>query len=230
MQEFTQLIVTWIQSVFHNEYLTTVLISIVPMIEVRGAITVATNLGMNPWIAYALSCCSALIVSPILLFCLKPILRALKRTKAFKSLATAVEEVFSSKAKKIENDAEKEDAKEPDGEERAKKTKFNKIFGLFLFVAIPLPMTGVWTGSAVAAFLDLEYRYSIPAIVVGNFVAGLIITVLNIVLGEYSSLILLVLALFVLVSLASLVVTFIIKYKKLKKDKTALKTEKNIEE
>lgn len=220
MQEFTQAIVNWLQSVFHNGYVTTALISIIPMIEVRGAITVGKALGMNPWIAYVLSCCSALIVCPILLLCLKPILRALKKTKAFKSLALAVEETFAKKAKKIEDNSEKEDVKQTDDEKTiARKKKFNKALGIFLFVAIPLPMTGVWTGSAVAAFMDLEYRYSVPAIVLGNFVAGLIITVLNILLGEYASLILLVLALFVLVSLAVLIVTFVVKYNKIKRER-----------
>lgn len=234
MQEFTQAIVNWLQSVFHNGYVTTALISIVPMIEVRGAITVGKALGMNPWIAYVLSCCSALIICPILLLCLKPILRALKKTKAFKSLALAVEETFAKKAKKIEDNSEKEDVEKTDDEKTiARKKKFNKILGIFLFVAIPLPMTGVWTGSAVAAFMDLEYRYSVPAIVLGNFVAGLIITVLNVVLGEYASLILLVLALFVAISLVALIVTFVVKYNKIKKEKkNALKTneEGSIEE
>lgn len=234
MQAFTQAIVNWLQSVFNNGYVTTALISVVPMIEVRGAITVGNALGINPWIAYVLSCCSALIVCPILLLCLKPILRALKKTKAFKSLALAVEETFAKKAKKIEDNSEKEDIKQTDDEETVgRKKKFNKTLGIFLFVAIPLPMTGVWTGSAVAAFMDLEYRYSVPAIVCGNFVAGLIITVLNIVLGEYASLILLVLALFVLVSLIALIATFVVKYNKIKKEKkNVLKTneEGSIEE
>lgn len=218
MEEFTQIIVNWLQTAFHNDYLVTALISIIPMIEVRGAITVGVNLGMNPWIAYVLSCCSALIVCPILLLCLKPILKALKGTKAFKNFAMAVEDVFLSKAKKIDDNAEKEDVKSDDtANDRLRKKKFNKILGVFLFVAIPLPMTGVWTGSAVAAFLDLEYRYSVPAIIVGNFVAGLIITVLNIVLGKYSSLILLVLLLFVAITIGSLMVTFIVKYLQKKK-------------
>ena len=81
--------------------------------------------------------------------------------------------------------------------------------------------------------MDLEYRYSVPAIVLGNFVAGLIITVLNIVLGEYASLILLVLALFVAISLVALIVTFVVKYNKIKKEKkNALRTneEGSIEE
>lgn len=230
MEEITQAIVNWLQTAFHNNYLVTVIISIIPMIEVRGAITVATNLGMNPWLAYVLSCCSALIVCPILLLCLKPILRALKRTKAFRSLASAIEEVFLSKAKKIESDAEKEDAKSGDSENtKNAKKRFNKILGVFLFVAIPLPMTGVWTGSAVAAFLDLEYKYSVPAIVLGNFVAGLIITVLNIILGKYSSIILLVLAVFVAITICSLIITFAIKYNKLKKLKKGQKTEEEKE-
>ena len=220
MENFTATIVNWLQSVFHNAYLVTALISVIPMIEVRGAITVGANLGLNPWIAYVLSCCSALLVCPVLLLCLKPILRALKRTKAFKNLAAAVEEMFASRAKKIEDSAEKEDIKTGDDEKtKERKKKFNKILGVFLFVAIPIPLTGVWTGSAVAAFLDLEYRYSVPAIVVGNFVAGLIITVLNILLGQYSSLILLVLAAFVAVTIVAFVVTFVIKYQKLKKQK-----------
>lgn len=220
MAEFTKIIVDWLQATFHNNFLVTVFISIIPMIEVRGAITVATNLGMNPWLAYVLSCLSALIVCPILLLCLKPILRALKRTKAFKSIATAVEEVFLSKARKLEADAETDGVNKTDSDsEKIKKRKFNKILGVFLFVAIPLPMTGVWTGSAVAAFLDLEYRYSVPAIVLGNFVAGLIITVLNIILGKYSALILLVLAAFVAITIISLIVTFVVKYNKLKKEK-----------
>ena len=222
MESITNAIVNWLQSVFHNGYWVTAVISVIPMIEVRGAITVGTNLGLDPWIAYVLSCCSALIVCPILLICLKPILRALKRTKLFRNVATAFEEMFASRAKKIEKNAETEDANVADDEKTAaRKKKFHKILGVFLFVAIPLPMTGVWTGSAVAAFLDLEYRYSVPAIVVGNFVAGLIITVLNVVLGKYSSLILLVLAVFVAVTIVALIVTFIVKYRKLKKQKTS---------
>lgn len=220
MDVITEAMVNWLQSVFHNGYWVTALISVVPMIEVRGAITVGVNLGINPWVAYVLSCCSALIVCPILLLCLKPILRALKRTKVFKNLASAVEEMFASRAKKIEKNAENEDVQQSDSAVvAARKKMFNKILGVFLFVAIPIPMTGVWTGSAVAAFLDLEYKYSVPAIVVGNFVAGLIITVLNIVLGKYSSLILLVLAICVAVTIVVLLVTFIVKYRQLKKKK-----------
>ena len=210
MNGFTTSIVDWLNSVFHNPNLTTTFISIILMNETRGAITVGINMGMNPWIAYVLSCLSALIVCPILLLLLKPILNGLKKTKWFKKLGNAVEMVFVEKAEKIENDIKTED------KQSKVKTYFKKMLGIYLFVALPLPLTGVWTGTAVAVFVDLKYRYSVPAIVIGNFTAGLIITLLNIFLAEYSVLILLVLGVFVFISLLSFIVGFIVKYKKQK--------------
>ena len=53
-----------------------------------------------------------------------------------------------------------------------------KQLGVFVFVAIPLPMTGVWTGTAVAAFLDLKFKDVILPISLGNLVAGLLISAL----------------------------------------------------
>ena len=50
-----------------------------------------------------------------------------------------------------------------------------KFFAVFIFVAIPLPMTGVWTGTAIAVFLNLKFHQSILPIMIGNLVAGGII-------------------------------------------------------
>jgi uncharacterized membrane protein len=47
--------------------------------------------------------------------------------------------------------------------------------GLLLFVAIPIPTTGVWTGSFAANFLDIRFKHALPAILVGNFIAGCIV-------------------------------------------------------
>jgi uncharacterized membrane protein len=194
----------------------------IPMIETRGAIPVATSLGMNVWLAYIISCVSALIVCPLLVLFLKPILGALKKTKGFKKLANAVEITFREKAEKIEQDAEQDLGEEILTTKDDKKKIISKAIGLYLFVAIPLPMTGVWTGSAVAAFIDLKYRYSFSAIILGNFTAGLIITVLNIFLKEYAILILLVLAVFMLISIVSLIIGFVVKYKKIKNQKNII--------
>ena len=50
--------------------------------------------------------------------------------------------------------------------------------GVLIFVAVPLPMTGVWTGTAVAVFLGLEFKKTLPAVIIGNSIAGLIISIL----------------------------------------------------
>ena len=133
-------------------------------------------------------------------------LNLLKKVKFFRFLAEALEDVFRDKAKKIQQDAGSE----------GKRINWRKALGVFLFVAIPLPLTGVWTGSAVAAFLDLKWKFSFPAIVVGNFVSGLIITLLNMALGEYSPLILLILMVFVVISVLSLLIGVGLRYKKKK--------------
>ena len=59
-----------------------------------------------------------------------------------------------------------------------KVTKY-KYLGLMLFVAIPLPGTGAWTGSLAAAFLDMPLRKAIPSIVAGVLIAGMAITILS---------------------------------------------------
>jgi purine-cytosine permease-like protein len=52
---------------------------------------------------------------------------------------------------------------------------------VFIFVAIPLPMTGVWTGTAIAVFLGLSYKDSILPVCIGNLVAGLLVSLLSLV-------------------------------------------------
>lgn len=217
MSVLNDAIIQWMQNAITNKYLATILLSMVPMIEVRGAITVGTGLGMNPWIAFVVSCCSALVVCPILLLVLKPILKFLKKLKWFNRLAHTVEDGFRVKADKLtDNVQEKENIDLTLSQtENNKKSVFNKCLGIFLFVAIPLPLTGVWTGTAVAVFLDLKYKYSFLAITIGNFFAGLIITVLNIILAEYATIILAVLAVFMLISITYLIISVIVKSKKI---------------
>lgn len=112
-----------------------------------------------------------------------------------------MEELFRGKAEKIEKTG-------------TEKSVWKKAAGVFLFVAIPLPLTGVWTGSAVAAFVDLPAKYALPALILGNFTSGLIITLLNLFLGEYASLLLLILFLFILVSVLTVAISFLKRHPK----------------
>ena len=59
------------------------------------------------------------------------------------------------------------------------------IIALLIFVAVPFPVTGVWTGTAVAVFLGLKFREAILPLVIGNLIAGSIITLLTFLFADY---------------------------------------------
>ncbi|MDD3947574.1 MAG: small multi-drug export protein [Clostridia bacterium] len=207
MDAIIEQMVVNLREAFGNDYLLVFFVSMLPTIEVRGAIPIAVSLGMSKGIAYVFTALSALVVAPILFFLFRPLLNSLKKTKWFARIAHALEENFVGKAGKIEKSASNKSKIE------GKKTVFFKTLGLYLFVALPLPLTGVWTGSIVAAFLDLDYRYSLSAIVLGNFTAAAIVLLLTYVLGDYSYLIILVLAVFIIISVATLLITMFVKRK-----------------
>ena len=71
-----------------------------------------------------------------------------------------------------------------DKEYNSKKQTF-KYFTLFLFTAIPLPLTGVWSASAIAGMLEMKFSKALFVIVLGNFVAGLIISLLSYAIGVF---------------------------------------------
>lgn len=209
MDAFVEQMVLRLREAFGNDYLLVFVISMLPTIEVRGAIPIAVSLGMPKGIAYLFASLSAAVVAPILYFLFRPLINYLKSTKWFARLAQAVEETFVGKAGKIQKNANQKSQSKG-----GKRIELYKAIGLWLFVAIPLPLTGVWTGSIVAAFLDVDYRLGLSAVVLGNFTAAAIVLLLTYVLGEYSYIIIIVLAIFVVISISALLFAIFMKKKK----------------
>ena len=98
----------------------------------------------------------------------------LKKINFINKIALKIERYFSDKASET-LDKRKEKNK------RGISEKILKQLGVFIFVAIPLPMTGVWTGTAIAVFLNLKFREAVVPVVTGNFIAGLLICLLSVV-------------------------------------------------
>ena len=147
------------------KYLITLLISMVPFIELRGSIPVGIAIyKLNIFLVYLISIIGNIIIVPIILFGIKKILKLLENIKITKKLVTLIEE----KVKKA-------------GDKILKSTKNGVYYGLFLFVAIPLPGTGAWTGSLAASFLDLDFKKSFLSIALGVITAGIIIFILSVV-------------------------------------------------
>lgn len=133
---------------------TVMLTAALPIIELRGAIPVGISLGLSPIHATLISLVGSMIPVPFILFSIRPMFNYLKTTKIFKKLVHKLTDKSMSKSGKIQ--------------------KYG-AWGLLVFVAIPLPGTGVWSGSLAAALLDMRFKWAFPAILVGNIIAAVII-------------------------------------------------------
>lgn len=136
--------------------LMTFLVSMVPVIELRGAIPLGVINGLEIWEALLVSIIGNLLPIPFIIVFIRKIFKWMQEKSAWLSKIVGR---FEAKADKHK--------------ERVLKYEF---LGLMILVAIPLPGTGAWTGALVAAMLDMQLRRAFPAIAVGVLVAGLIIT------------------------------------------------------
>src|SRR5690554_2453154 len=143
---------------FITDEFTVILTAMLPVIEVRGAIPVGIALGMSPFHATLLAFLGSIIPVPFILWTIRPIFTYLRRTKLFRRLVNTLTDKSMRKSGKVK--------------------KYGYI-GLFFFVAIPLPGTGVWSGSLIAALLNMRIKFAFPTIVVGNLVASIAIMLLS---------------------------------------------------
>ena len=134
--------------------------SMIPIIECRGAIPLGVALlgSQSIFKVFLIAIIGNMIPVPFILYFIRPIIAWLKTTKAFKGVAEWIERKAEKNKEKI--------------------TKYEK-FGLFLFVAIPLPGTGAWTGSLVAAMLEMRIKDALPWVCAGVVVASLIMTIVS---------------------------------------------------
>ena len=131
-----------------------VLLAMVPVIELRGAIPYGVALGLKPLEAGIFSYLGSIIPAFIILYYIEKIFSFLQKSKFLNKVIHKINENSLAKSHRV---------------------KKYGLWGLFLFVAIPLPGTGVWTGSLIAVLLRLVKRDALVSIILGNLVAGLII-------------------------------------------------------
>lgn len=137
------------------------IISMMPIFELRGGIPLGAFLELVWWKTYLMAVLGNLIpVVPLLLF-LNPVSKWLKRHI---SLADRFFEwLFARTRRRTE----------------ARMRKYGIFLGLMLFVAIPLPVTGAWTGCAAAFLFGVKFRYSLPAVMAGVLIASIIVSILT---------------------------------------------------
>ena len=142
------------------------LISMVPLVELRGAIPIAIgmDLGLPEWSVLLIAIIGNIIPIPIIyLFARKVLDWGVKcKWKPFRQFCN----FCLKKGKKA-------------GDKLLKKAKAGTYVALFLFVAIPIPGTGAWTGTLAASILDLDFKKSMIAIILGVLTAGLIMLLIS---------------------------------------------------
>ena len=133
----------------------TFLISILPVIELRGAIPVGAAMDL-PWLVCALvSIIGNMLPVPLIIIFCRRIFAWMRKKSAW----------LGKRADWFENRAK----------EKGAKLYRSELVGLMIFVAIPLPGTGAWTGAIIAAILDIRLKNSLPAIYSGVIIAGILV-------------------------------------------------------
>ena len=149
----------WLTDTGLGRIVFTMLVSMVPVVELRGGVPFGVALGLPPWAALIAGIIGNMIPIPFIVVYIRRIFQWMRRRiPRLGQLVDRLEKKAHLKGRKV--------------------TKY-KYLGLFIFVAIPLPGTGGWTGALVAAFLNMPLRKALPSIFAGVVTAGLIMTFLT---------------------------------------------------
>ena len=133
-------------------------VSMLPILELRGGLIAAKFMDIEFFRAFAICFIGNLLPIPFILFFIRKIFDLLKKNEKLGKIIIKIEEKSLAKADNVRK---------------------YKLWGLFLFVAIPLPGTGAWTGALIADLLNIRIKDSFLTIIAGVFVAGLIISALS---------------------------------------------------
>ncbi len=149
----------WLQNSTAGELFYTALMSMVPVVELRGGIPFGVGLGLGIWPAYCAAVVGNMIPVPFIIVFIRRIFKWMRvGLPRLGRLVDRLERKAHLKGQKV--------------------TRY-KYLGLLILVAIPLPGTGAWTGALVAAFLDMRLKNALPSIFLGVLLAGLAVSALT---------------------------------------------------
>jgi len=158
-------IVTWIIGTFgglasikFGRQILVFIISLMPILELRGGLLAASLLGLKPLESYLICVIANLLPVPFILWFITPIFDWLKKKGFLTKFLKKIEDKANSKKDKIE------------------KAEF---WGLLLFVGIPLPGTGAWTGSLIASMINMNKKKALLAVTLGIFMASIIMMLIS---------------------------------------------------
>ena len=134
------------------------IISLMPILELRGGLIAAALLGVEMLPSFIICFIGNIIPIPFILWFITPVFNKMKKTKKLKKLVDKLEKKAMSKKDRIEK---------------------LQYIGLLLFVGIPLPGTGAWTGALIASLLDMDKKKALLFSILGVIMAGGIMMLLS---------------------------------------------------
>jgi len=157
-----------------NPIVYTITISLVPLIELRGAILVAIPMGMVWWQAYLWSVIGSMIPAFFVIPLFDWALKLLERRGWLPWLTKFLNDKFVTKANQVCEKTNEIDC----SDKKAWQKELLKFWTIVVFVAIPLPGTGVYTGSAIASIIKMPFWRAFLAVLIGDMIAGAIMVAL----------------------------------------------------
>ncbi len=154
-------LVTWFMEVLGgrvSKEMIVFVISMVPILELRGGLLAASVLDIEIVKAIWFCVIGNIIPVPFILLLITPIFNWLKQTKTFRPMVEKLESKAMGKSDQIEK---------------------YEFWGLVLFVGIPLPGTGAWTGSLIASLLGIKFKKAFPAVLLGIVMATVIMSIVS---------------------------------------------------
>lgn len=149
-------LLNWLETTVGGEFIFTFLVSMIPIVELRGGIPFGVALGLPYPVAFVAAVLGNILPAPFIIVYIRRIFQWMRqKLPRLDGLVDRLENKAHLKGRKV--------------------NKY-KYLGLMLFVGIPLPGTGAWTGALAAAFLDMPLRKAMPSIVAGVVLAGCIMT------------------------------------------------------
>ena len=149
----------WLTDTTFGKCIFTMLVSMIPIIELRGGLPFGVALGLPYHLAFPAAVLGNLIPAPFIIVYIRRIFELMRKyLPRLNGLVDRLEQKAHLKGQKVQ--------------------KYQYI-GLWLFVAIPLPGTGAWTGSLAAAFLGMRLKKAMPAVTLGVLTAGAIMLTLT---------------------------------------------------
>ena len=139
------------------QYLKIMILSMLPVTELRGAIPIGIAIDLNPIGVYISSVVGSTLVSIPLILTFRHIINFLRKITICEGLVKRVDRKIETGMKKLKNAS---------------------ILGIVLFVGVPLPTTGTWTASAIASILKMRIKNALLGVLLGNMMSGIIVSAL----------------------------------------------------